>query len=144
MWSCYRSTPKISSSIFLIGSTNNPPADILLNSNDLCAWYYTNIVKRNYFLVIHGLTTGVSNILTSGIQSVTIRASHLMVNVTGRFVINCTVIGGPPDLQITWSKGGNIIGLSHRTKVETNRGYSRLTVRDAMASDEGVYVCQAG
>ncbi|XP_058959688.2 uncharacterized protein [Pocillopora verrucosa] len=80
----------------------------------------------------------------AGIQSVTIQASHLMVNVTGRFVINCTVIGGPPDLQITWSKGGNIIGLSHRTKVETNRGYSRLTVRDAMASDEGVYVCQAG
>ncbi|XP_022786826.1 adhesion G protein-coupled receptor L3-like isoform X1 [Stylophora pistillata] len=80
----------------------------------------------------------------AGIQNVTIQASHLTVNVTGRFVINCTVIGGPPDLLITWSKGGNIVGLSHRTKVETNGGYSRLTVRSVVASDEGVYVCQAG
>lgn len=73
----------------------------------------------------------------------TLQASHLMVNVTARFVINCAVIGGPPDLQITWSKGGNVIGLTHRTKVESGVGRSRLTVRDVMASDDGVYVCQA-
>ena len=76
-------------------------------------------------------------------QSVTLNASHLLVNVSSKFVINCTVIGGPDDLNIRWFKAGKVIGLSHRTKVETGVRHSRLTVRDVMTEDEGDYVCQA-
>ena len=65
------------------------------------------------------------------------------MNVSDNFDINCTVIGGPDDLSITWSKAGKVIGLSHRTKVETGLRHSRLTVRDVVAEDEGDYVCQA-
>ena len=78
-----------------------------------------------------------------GIQSVTLSASNLRVNVSGNIVISCTVIGGPVDLNITWFKAGKTIGLSHRTKVETGVRHSRLTVRDVKAEDEGVYICQA-
>ncbi|KAL9980408.1 hypothetical protein ACROYT_G008996 [Oculina patagonica] len=76
-------------------------------------------------------------------QGVTLSASHLLVNVSGKFVINCTVYGGPNDLIITWFKAGTVIGLSHRTKVETGLRHSRLTVRDVMAEDQGNYTCQA-
>ncbi|XP_078361558.1 adhesion G protein-coupled receptor B2-like [Oculina patagonica] len=77
------------------------------------------------------------------LQNVTLSASHLRLNVSGKFVINCTVIGGPNDLDITWFKADKVIGLSHRTKVETGLRHSRLTVRDVMAEDEGNYTCQA-
>ena len=77
------------------------------------------------------------------IQGVTLNASRLLVNVGRRFVISCTVIGGPDDLDITWFKAGKVIGLSHRTKVETEVRRSRLSVRDVMAEDEGSYICQA-
>ena len=53
------------------------------------------------------------------------------------------MIGGPDDLNITWFKAGNEIGLSHRTKVETQVRRSRLSVRDVRAEDEGAYICQA-
>ena len=65
------------------------------------------------------------------------------MNVSGKFDINCTVIGGADDLNIMWFKAGKVIGLTHRTKVETKVRHSRLTVRDVMAEDEGDYVCQA-
>lgn len=78
-----------------------------------------------------------------GIQGVTLNTSYLPVDVSGKFVISCTVIGGPDDLNITWFKAGKVIGLSRRTKVETEVRHSRLTVRDVMAEDEGDYICQA-
>ena len=53
------------------------------------------------------------------------------------------MIGGPDDLTITWLKAGKEIGLSHRTKVETQVRRSQLSVRDVMAEDEGTYICQA-
>lgn len=77
------------------------------------------------------------------IQSVILNASRLLLNVGGKFVISCTVIGGPDDLNITWFKAGKEIGLSHRTKVGTRVRRSRLSVRDVMAEDEGAYICQA-
>ena len=72
-----------------------------------------------------------------------VNASSLSVNVGGRIVVNCTVIGGPQDLKITWFKGNKLIGLTHRTKVDTGLRYSLLTIRDVMAEDEGNYSCQA-
>lgn len=77
------------------------------------------------------------------IQGVILNASRLLLNVTGKFVISCTVIGGPDDLTITWLKAGKEIGLSHRTKVETQVRRSRLSVRNVTAEDEGAYICQA-
>ena len=77
------------------------------------------------------------------IQGVTLNASRLPLNVSGKFAISCTVIGGPDDLTITWLKAGQEIGLSHRTKVETQVRRSQLSVRDVMAEDEGTYICQA-
>ncbi|CAH3016664.1 unnamed protein product, partial [Porites evermanni] len=78
-----------------------------------------------------------------GIQNVMVNASTLIVYVGDRIVINCTVIGGPQDLEITWFKGNKLIGLTHRTKVDTGSPYSLLTIRDVMAEDEGNYSCQA-
>ena len=72
-----------------------------------------------------------------------VNASSLTVNVGDRIVINCTVIGGPQDLEITWFKGNKLIGLTHRTKIDTGSPYSLLTIRDVMAEDEGNYSCQA-
>lgn len=77
------------------------------------------------------------------IQGVILNASRLLLNVTGKFAISCTVIGGPDDLTITWLKAGKEIGLSHRTKVETQVRRSRLSVRNVTAEDEGAYICQA-
>ena len=70
-------------------------------------------------------------------------ASKSEVNVGSRITVACVVIGGPDSLNITWTKGGNLIGLSHRTKVETKKRHSNLTVRDVMAEDAGKYRCQA-
>lgn len=77
------------------------------------------------------------------IQNVLVNASSLLVNVSVRFVVNCTVIGGPQGLKVTWFKGNKLIGLTHRTKVDTGLRYSLLTIRDVMAEDEGNYSCQA-
>ena len=74
--------------------------------------------------------------------SVALKASHSLVNVSGRTVINCTVIGGPEDLNITWFKAGKVIDLSHRTKVDTGVRHSLLTVTKITEADEGAYICQ--
>ena len=65
------------------------------------------------------------------------------MNVSDRIVVNCTVIGGPQGLKVTWFKGNKLIGLTHRTKVDTGLRYSLLTIRDVIAEDEGNYSCQA-
>ena len=72
----------------------------------------------------------------------TLKASQSLVNVSGGTVINCTVIGGPEDLNITWFKAGKLIGLSHRTKVDTGVRHSLLTVTKITEADEGAYFCQ--
>ena len=84
-----------------------------------------------------------TNILPLGIKSLHMTASKSEVNVGSRIIVACVVIGGPDSLNITWTKGGNLIGLSHRTKVETKKRHSNLTVRDVMAEDAGKYRCQA-
>ena len=91
------------------------------------------------------LSTLLTSVLLSllAIQGVTLNASLLLLNVSDKFSISCTVIGGPDDLTITWLKAGQEIGLSHRTKVETQVRRSQLSVRDVMAEDEGTYICQA-
>jgi len=81
--------------------------------------------------------------LSLEIQGVILNASRLLLKVGGKFSMSCSVIGGPDDLNITWFKGGKEIGLSHRTKVETQVRRSRLSVRDVMAEDKGIYICQA-
>lgn len=78
-----------------------------------------------------------------GIQNISVNASNVMVNVSGKIVVSCTVIGGPVDLNITWYKTDELIGLTHRTKVETSLRHSLLTIRDVMAEDEGNYSCRA-
>ena len=78
-----------------------------------------------------------------GIQNVTVNASSSRVNVTGKIVLSCYVIGGPTDLNITWYKASQVIGLTQRTKVETEFRHSTLTIRDVLAEDEGNYICSA-
>ena len=80
---------------------------------------------------------------SAGIENVTVSASSLLLNVSDKVVINCTVIGGPDDLNITWFKGNTVIGLTQRTKVETRLRRSLLTIRDVVAEDEGNYTCVA-
>ena len=74
-----------------------------------------------------------------------LNASKSMLKVGSVIVINCTVIGGPISLNITWFKEGEKIVLSHRRKITTDehRNRSRLTIRNVMAQDEGEYHCQA-
>jgi len=69
--------------------------------------------------------------------------SKSKVNVGSRITITCVAIGGPDNPNITWAKGGNLIGLSHRTKVETRARHSNLTIRNVIAEDAGNYRCQA-
>ena len=78
-----------------------------------------------------------------GIQNVTVITSIRRVKVTERIVMSCFVIGGPNDLNITWYKAGQVIGLTHRTKVETELRNSTLIIRDVLAEDEGNYTCYA-
>lgn len=63
--------------------------------------------------------------------------------MTGKIVLSCYVIGGPTDLNITWYKASQVIGLTQRTKVETEFRESTLTIRDVLAEDEGNYTCYA-
>ena len=63
--------------------------------------------------------------------------------MTGKIVLSCYVIGGPNDLNITWYKASQVIGLTQRTKVETELRHSTLTIRDVLAEDEGNYTCYA-
>ncbi|XP_074635576.1 uncharacterized protein LOC141893971 isoform X3 [Acropora palmata] len=81
--------------------------------------------------------------IEQGIQNVTVNASSSRVNVTGKIVLSCYVIGGPTDLNITWYKASQVIGLTQRTKVETEFRHSTLTIRDVLAEDEGNYICYA-
>ena len=78
-----------------------------------------------------------------GILNVTIITSSRRVNVTDRIVMSCFVIGGPNDLNITLYKASQVIGLTHRTKVESEFRQSNLTIRDVLAEDEGNYTCYA-
>ena len=78
-----------------------------------------------------------------GIQNVTVVTSSRRVNVTDRVVMSCDVIGRPNDLNITWYKAGQVIGLTQRTKIETELRHSTLTIRDVLAEDEGNYTCYA-
>jgi len=78
-----------------------------------------------------------------GIKGLHLTAYKSKVNVGSRITITCVVIGGPDNPNITWTKGENLIGLSHRTKVETRKRHSNLTIRDVMAKDAGRYRCQA-
>ena len=78
-----------------------------------------------------------------GILNVTIITSSRRVNVTDRIVMSCFVIGGPNDLKITWYRASQVIGLTHRTKVETEFRQSNLTIRDVLTEDEGNYTCYA-
>ena len=72
-----------------------------------------------------------------------LNASKSMLKVGSVIVINCTVIGGPISLNITWFKGGEKVVLSHRRKINTVKNQSLLTIRNVMAQDEGEYHCQA-
>lgn len=72
-----------------------------------------------------------------------LNASKSMLKVGSVIVINCTVIGGPISLNITWFKEGEKIVLSHRRKINTDKHQSLLTIRNVMALDEGEYHCQA-
>ena len=77
-------------------------------------------------------------------QGLNLNASKSMLKVGSVVVINCTVIGGPISLNITWFKEGEKIVLSHRRKITTTVEHqSLLTIRNVMAQDEGEYHCQA-
>ena len=77
-------------------------------------------------------------------QGLNLNASKSMLKVGSVIVINCTVIGGPISLNITWFKEGEKIVLSHRRKINTDDEHqSRLTIRNVMEQDEGEYHCQA-
>lgn len=76
-------------------------------------------------------------------QGLNLNTSKSMLKVGSVIVISCTVIGGPISLNITWFKEGEKIVLSHRRKITTVEHQSCLTIRNAMAQDEGEYHCQA-
>ncbi|XP_074636328.1 uncharacterized protein LOC141894547 isoform X1 [Acropora palmata] len=86
---------------------------------------------------------GTKMTIEQGILNVTIITSSRRVNVTDKIVMRCFVIGGPNDLNITWYKASQVIGLAQRTKVETEFRESTLTIRDVLAEDEGNYTCYA-
>ncbi|XP_067032059.1 uncharacterized protein [Acropora muricata] len=86
---------------------------------------------------------GTNMTIEQGILNVTIITSSRRVNVTDKIVMRCFVIGGPNDLDITWYKASQVIGLTQRTKVETEFRESTLTIRDVLAEDEGNYTCYA-
>ena len=76
-------------------------------------------------------------------KGLNLNASKSMVKVGSVIVINCTVIGGPISLNITWFKEDEKIVLSHRRKISTHEHQSHLKIRNVMAQDEGEYHCQA-
>ena len=82
-------------------------------------------------------------ICSQGMQGLNLNARKSMLKVGSVIVINCTVIGGPISLNITWFKEGEKIVLSHRRKITTVEHQSRLTIRNVMAQDEGEYHCRA-
>ena len=84
----------------------------------------------------------------SDIQNVLINASDVVVNVSGRIILTCTVIGGPADLSILWYKDvqevPQLIEPNNRTKIQSKTRYSKLIIRNVRPNDWAKYRCVAG